>query len=125
MEKIKISDNDVIETVRGAMPVVTKELSGLFSAAMFTNNLIFRGEVQATNENLDNAIDFGLYYFSQVVGTHTGTPNDHSTGFVVKTTSGAIIQILFNIRGKIFFRFRSTAGVWDVWKVVAMSNYTV
>lgn len=77
----------------------------------------------ATDDNLSNATEVGIYELGQPDSGYTG-PNDHGTLFVTKTLLGSLVQTMISIRGKIFIRFRSgSSGIWSDWVQISGIKY--
>lgn len=81
-----------------------------------------RNRFNATDDNLSNATEVGIYELGQQDPSYTG-PNDHGTLFVTRTFSGTLIQTMISIRGKIFIRFKGSSGTWSDWMQISGIKY--
>ena len=73
------------------------------------------GNVIATDENLNNATEEGIYKLSQPFNGYYG-PNDHGFLMVCRITERLFIQCMYSIRGAIYIRyFAASTMEWSDW----------
>ena len=85
---------------------------------------IYRGVISATDENLSNATEEGVYITSQPSDSGTG-PNDHGMLLVGKNGTRLIIQTIFTIRGKVYQRFYSaSSSSWNKFTEIIGTPYS-
>ena len=92
------------------------ELEGLI------NPYKIRNRFAATDDNLSNATEVGIYELGQPGSSGTG-PNDHGTLFVTKTLAGTLVQTMISIRGKIFIRYKGSSDTWSDWTQISGIKY--
>lgn len=102
-------------------PVWIKKADLAAVAAELMKPVLYKGYINATDENLKNAVN-GIFSLSQPSGG-TG-PNDHGLLISFYTNaSTSTIQLMFSIRGKIYSRYKSSSGAWSEWSVYTGINY--
>lgn len=82
---------------------------------------LIKDTILATDENLNNITDVGIYTLGQPNLESTG-PNDHGYMIVMRRNE-TIYQTMFSIRGTIYQRYRSTGGIWNKWNKIIASEY--
>lgn len=85
---------------------------------------VYRGVISATDENLNNATEEGVYITSQPSDSGNG-PNDHGMLLVGKNGDRLIMQTIHTIRGKIYQRYYSaSASSWSKFSEIIGAPYT-
>ena len=102
---IKISKSDLVSVLEGLI-----------------NPYKIRKRFAATDDNLSNATEVGIYELGQPGSSSTG-PNDHGTLFVTKTLVGTLVQTMISIRGKIFIRYKGSSDTWSDWMQISGIKY--